>query len=69
MEIQNASTTHSTFNQLRNVKAVRFDSKNVTNSSGEIDNGNINTANIFYIQIKERNFFVWSIGFPRLKFR
>ena len=38
MEIQNASTTSSKSNQLRNVNTVRWESGNVTTQSWEIDN-------------------------------
>ena len=37
MEIQNASTTPSKSNQLRHVNTVRWESKNITTQSGEID--------------------------------
>ena len=38
MEIQNASTTSSKSNQLRNVKTVRWESGNVTTRPWEINN-------------------------------
>ena len=38
MEIQNASTTHSKSNQLRNVNTVRWEFGNVTNQPWEINN-------------------------------
>ena len=38
MEIQNASTTPSKSNQLRNVNTVRWDSGNVTTQPWEINN-------------------------------
>ena len=37
MEIQNASTVHSKSNQLPNVNTVRYESKNITNQPGEIN--------------------------------
>ena len=61
MEIQNASTTPSKSNQLRNVNTVRWESRNVTTQPWEINNrqfevlefivnASINvTANNFYI--------------------
>ena len=36
LEIQNASTSHSKANQLRNVKTVRWVSRNITTQPGEI---------------------------------
>ena len=59
-------------NQLRNVNTVRWGSRNITTQLGEIDdrkseviafvvNVGMDTANKFYIEIKERSFFVWSI--------
>ena len=38
MEIQNASTTSSKSNQLRNVNTVRWESGNVTTQPGESNN-------------------------------
>ena len=38
MKIQNASTTSSKFNQLRNVNTVRWESGNVTTQPWEINN-------------------------------
>ena len=38
MEIQNASTTSSKFNQMRNVNTVRWESGNVTTQPWEINN-------------------------------
>ena len=61
MEIQNASTTPSKSNQLRNVNTVRWESRNITTQPGEIDdrkskviafvvNAGMNiTVNNFYI--------------------
>ena len=40
MEIQNASTTPSKFNQLRNVHTVRLESRNVATQPWEINNRN-----------------------------
>ena len=37
MEIQNASTTHSKSNQLKNVNTVRWESRDITAQAGEID--------------------------------
>ena len=61
MEIQNASTTPSKSNQLRNVNTVRWKSRDVTTQPWEIDdrktevivvNAGMNvTANNFYILI------------------
>ena len=72
MEIQNASTTPSKSNQLRNVNTVRWKSQ-----SGEIDDSKseviayVNAGmtiiiHNFYIKIKERSFFVWSICYVQL---
>ena len=70
MKIQNASTTPSKSNQLRNVNTVRWESGNVTAQPWEINNrksevisfvvnvGMNVTANNFYILIQERSFFV-----------
>ena len=75
MEIQNASTTPSKYNQLRNVNTVRWESGNVTIQPWELNNrksdvivfvvnaGMNVTTNNFYIQIQERSFFVWSVCF------
>ena len=61
MEIQNASTTPSKFNQLRNVNTVRWESWNITTQPREINdrkseviafvvNAGMNvTTNNFYI--------------------
>ena len=61
MEFQNASTTPSKYNQLRNVNTVRWESGNVTTQPWEINNrkseviafvvnaGMYVTANNFYI--------------------
>ena len=66
MEIQNASTTPSKNNQLRNVNAVRWESGNVTAQPWEINNrkseviafvvnaGMNFTANNCYIQIQKK---------------
>ena len=37
MEIQNATTSPSKSNQLQNVNTVRWESRNITNQPGEID--------------------------------
>ena len=68
MEIQNASTTPSKSNQLRNVNTVQWESGNVTTQPWEIDNteviafvvkaGRNVTANVFYIDIQKRSFLV-----------
>ena len=70
MEIQNASTTSSKSNQLRNVNTLRCESVNVTTQPWEINNrkseviafavnaGMNGTANNFNIKILERSFFV-----------
>ena len=61
IELRNASTTPSKSNQLRNVNTIRWESRNITNQPGEIDdwkseviafvvNAGMNiTANNFYI--------------------
>ena len=66
MEIQNASTTPSKSNQLRNVNTVRWESGNVTTQIRDINkrksevsafvvNAGMNvTVNNFYILIQER---------------
>ena len=69
MEIQNASTTPSKYNQLQNVNTVRWESGNVNTRSWEVNNGkseifafvvnagmNVNASN-FYIYIQERRLF------------
>ena len=68
MEIQNASTTPSKSNQLRNVNTVRWESRNITTQPGEIDdrkseviafvvNSGMNiTANNFYIYKSRKEF-------------
>ena len=73
MEIRNSSATPSKLKQLRNVNTIRWKSRNITTQPVEIDdwkseviafvvNAGMNiTSNNFYIQIKERTFFVWSI--------
>ena len=80
MEIQNASTTSSKSNQLRNVNTARWMYGNVTTQPWKINNRNseviaffVNagmnvTANNFYISIQERSFFVWRFCFIQLKF-
>ena len=79
MEIQNASTAPSKSNQMRNVNIVQWESRNITQPA-EIDdrksgvipfvvNAGMNiTTNNFYILIKERRFFVWSICSVQLIF-
>ena len=61
MEIKNAGATPSKFDQLRNVNTIRWESRNITTQTGEIDdrkleviafvvNAGMNiTANNFYI--------------------
>ena len=52
MEIQNASTTPSKSNQLRNVNTVRWESWNVTTQSWEINDRKsevIAFANLLYL--------------------
>ena len=75
MEIQNASTTSSKSNQLRNVNTVRWESWNVATQPWEINNrkseviafvvnaGMNVTANNFNILFQERSFFVRSVCF------
>ena len=70
METQNTSTAPSKSNHMRNVNTVRWESRNITTQLGEIDNRKSEVIafvvdvdmniNNFYIEIKERSFFVWS---------
>ena len=83
MEIQNARTTPSKSNKLKNVGTVRWESRNITTHPGENDSRKseviafvVNAsmqiiANNFYILNLgiQRSFFVWSICFVQLKFR
>ena len=65
MEITNSSATHSKSNKLRNVKTIRWESRNITTQPGEIDdrkskvnafvlNAGINIATITF----KRSFFI-----------
>ena len=75
IEIQNASTTPSKSNQLRNINTLRWESLDVTTQPWEIYNrksevivfvvnaGMNVTVNNFYIQIQEWSVFVWSVCF------
>ena len=76
MEIQNASTTSSKSNQLRNVNTVGWESWNVTTQPWEINNRkseviafvvnagmNVTANNFNILKNQERSFFVWSVCF------